>query len=194
MVRTSAEYARLFRDPFFKPKNAWAFRTTFIGTGSYRGDMPFYARLFSADELVRGLRPGELGPYARKTTTAASGATIPSASPAGANLLGAANAEYRIPLGGGTQAAGFFDLGSGLMLPNWLGPTRPLLLNATNGALHGAAGIELRWTVPGVQVPVRAYYALNVLRIDRFISLSDKSRFLAHNRFSSFGWGLGSLF
>jgi len=194
LVRSSAEYSRVFRDPFFAPTNAWAFRTTFSGAASYRGDMPFYARFFSADELVRGLRPGELGPYAHTLTAAGSGATIPSASPAGANLLSAANAEYRIPLGGGAQAASFFDLGSGMLLPNWLGPTRPLLLSATNGALHGSAGIELRWTVPGVQVPVRAYYAVNVLRLDRFISLSDKSRFFAHNRFSAFGWGLGSLF
>lgn len=194
MVRSSAEYARIFRDPFFAPADSWAFRTTFSGAGSYSGEMPSSARFFSADELVRGLQPGELGPYALTTRTASNGATIPTAAPAGANLLGAANAEYRIPLGGGTEAVGFFDLGSGLMLPNWLGPTRPLLLGATNGVLHGSTGIELRWTVPGVQVPVRAYYAFNVLRWDRFISLSDKSRFLAHDRFSAFGWGLGSLF
>jgi outer membrane protein assembly complex protein YaeT len=185
MVRSSAEYGHIFLDPFFAPTNAWAFRASFNGAGSYRGDMPLYARFFSGDELVRGLRPGELGPYALTTT---------SVAPAGANLLAAASAEYRIPLGGGTQAAGFFDLGSGLLLPNWLGPTKPLLLGATNGALHGSTGIELRWTVPGVQVPVRAYYAVNVLRLDRFISLSEKSRFFAHDRFSAFGWGLGSLF
>jgi outer membrane protein assembly factor BamA len=194
MVRSSAEYGRIFRDPFFAPTNAWALRTTFSGAGSYRGDMPFYARFFSGNELVRGLRPGELSPYALTTRTVTSGATTPSAAPAGANLLGAANAEYRIPLRGGTEAVGFFDLGSGLLLPNWLGPTKPLLLGATNGVLHGSTGIELRWTVPGVQVPVRAYYALNVLRLDRFISLSDKSRFFVHDRFSAFGWGLGSLF
>jgi outer membrane protein assembly complex protein YaeT len=194
MVRTSAEYGRIFRDPFFAPAGAWAFRTTFSGAGSYRGDMPFYARLFSGDELVRGLRPGELGPYAVTPRTAASGATIYSASPAGANFLTAANAEYRIPLAGGTEAVGFFDLGSGLLLPNWLGPTKPILLGATNGVLHGSVGIEFRWTVPGVQVPVRAYYAVNVLRLDRAIRLSDKSVFLARNRFSAFGWGLGTLF
>jgi outer membrane protein assembly complex protein YaeT len=194
MVRSSAEYDRIFRDPFFAPTNAWAFRTTFSGAGSYRGNMPFYARFFSGDELVRGLRPGELGPYALTTTTAATGATVPSAAPAGANLLGAASMEYRIPLGSRMQAAAFFDLGSGMLLPNWLGPTKPLLLGATNGVLHGSAGIELRWTVPGVQVPVRAYYAANILRLDRFISLSERSRFLARNRFSALGWGLGSLF
>ena len=194
LVRSSAEYGGIFRDPVFAPAGAWAFRTTFSGAGSYRGDMPFYARLFSGDELVRGLRPGELGPYAVTARTAANGATIYSAVPAGANLVTAASAEYRFPLAGGTEAAGFFDLGSGLLLPNWLGPTKPLLLGATNGVLHGSAGIELRWTVPGVQVPVRGYYAGNVLRLNRFFSLSENSIFHAHNRFSAFGWGLGTLF
>ena len=183
MVRSSAEYGRVFRDTIFAPRGAWALRTTFNGAASYRGDMPFYARLFSGDELVRGLRPGELGPDAVTVTTAASGATIYSAAPAGASLVTASSAEYRFPLAGGTEAAGFFDFGSGWLLPNWLGPTKPLLLGATNGALHGSTGIELRWTVPGAQVPVRAYY-----------SLSSTSSFLAHNRFSAFGWGLGSLF
>jgi outer membrane protein assembly factor BamA len=194
MVRSSAEYGRIFRDPFFATSGAWAFRTTFSGAGSYRGDMPFYARLFWGDELVRGLRPGELGPYAVTASTPANGATNYSASPAGANLVTATSAEYRFPLAGGTEAAGFFDLGSGWLLPNWLGPTKPLLLGATNGALHGSTGIELRWTVPGVQIPVRAYYAVNVLRMNRFISLSGNSVFHARNRFSAFGWGLGTLF
>jgi outer membrane protein insertion porin family len=193
MVRPSAEYSRIVRDPF-APSRAWAFRTTLSGAGSYRGDMPFYARIFSSDELVRGLRPGELGPYAVTARTAASGATTCSASPAGANLVTAANAEYRFPLASGTEAAVFFDLGSGLLLPNWLGPTKPLLLGTTNGVLHGSTGFELRWTVPGIQVPVRGYYAVNVLRMNRFFSLSENSSFHAHNRFSAFGWGLGSLF
>jgi outer membrane protein insertion porin family len=194
MVRSTAEYGHIFRDPFFAPSGAWAFRTTFTGAGSYRGDMPFYARLFSGDELVRGLRPGELGPYAVTARTATSGATIYSAAPAGANLFTTTSAEYRFPVAGGIEAAAFFDLGSGLLFPNWLGPTKPLLLSATNGVLHGSTGIELRWTVPGVHVPVRAYYAVNVLRMNRFISLSENSMFHAHNRFSAFGWGLGSLF
>jgi outer membrane protein assembly complex protein YaeT len=194
VVRSSAEYGRILRDPVFAPRNAWAFRTTFSGAGSYRGDMPFYARLFSGDEVVRGLRNGELGPDALTTASTPSGAPLNSAAPVGANLVTAANAEYRIRLRGGTEAAGFFDLGSGWLLPNWLGPTKPLLLSSTNGLLHGSTGIEFRWTVPGVQVPVRAYYAFNVLRLDRAIRLSDKSIFFAHNRFSAFGWGLGSLF
>lgn len=194
MIRSSAEYGRVAHDPILAHSNGWAFRTTLSGAGSYRGDMPFYSRFFCGDELVRGFRPGELGPYAVTATTTASGATTHSVAPAGANLMGAANAEYRIPLAGGTEAAGFFDLGSGRLLPNWLGPTKPLLLTATNGALHGSTGIELRWTVPGIQVPVRAYYALNVLRLNRSIPLSDKSILRASNRFSAFGWGLGSLF
>jgi outer membrane protein insertion porin family len=194
MIRSSAEYGRILHDPIFTQNHAWAFRMKFSGAGSYRGDMPFYSRFFPGDELVRGFRPGELGPYALSTKTASSGATAYSTTPAGANLTMGANAEYRIPLGGGTEATGFFDLGAGWLLPHWLGPTRPLILSSTNGVLHGSTGIELRWTIPGVQVPIRAYYAVNVLRLNRSIRLSDKSFFFARNRISAFGWGLGSLF
>jgi len=194
MLHASAEAARIFRDPLFSPSNSWAFRTTFYGAGSYKGDMPPYARFFSGDEFVRGLRDGELGPYAMTQKTLPSGATISSPSSAGANLITAANAEYRIPLHNGAEAAGFFDLGSGWLLPNWLGPTKPALLSVTNGVLHGSTGIELRWTIPGIQIPLRTYYALNLLRLDRRFPLSEKSFFFVRNRFSSFGWGLGSLF
>src|SRR5437867_2475875 len=47
LVRSSGEYAHIFRDPIFAPSDAWAFRTTFSGAGSYRGDMPLYSRFFS---------------------------------------------------------------------------------------------------------------------------------------------------
>jgi hypothetical protein len=60
--------------------------------------------------------------------------------------------------------------------------------------VHASTGIELRWAVPGVNVPFRAYCAVNLLRLDHPIRLSDKSIFFARNRFSAFGWGMGSLF
>jgi outer membrane protein insertion porin family len=194
MVRSSGEFAHIFRDPLFVLKNAWAFRTSFSAAGSYSGNMPFYSRFFSGDEFVRGLRAGELGPFAMNERILPSDATTFSPSPAGANLITAANTEYRIPLRSGAEAAAFFDLGSGRLLANWLGPTRPTLLGATNGVFHGSTGVELRWTMPGIQVPLRSYYAINVLRLDRRIRLADKSFFFASNRFSAFGWGLGSLF
>ncbi|HEX4543045.1 MAG TPA: POTRA domain-containing protein [Candidatus Acidoferrum sp.] len=194
ILRSSGEYARIFRDPLFASKNAWAFRITSSAAGSYSGNTPFYSRFFSGDEFVRGLRTGELGPFAMTERILPSGATTSSPSFAGANLITATNAEYRIPLQSGAEAVGFFDLGSGWLLPNWLGPTKPNLLSATNGVLHGSTGVELRWTIPGIQVPVRSYYAINVLRLDRRIRLADKSLFFARNRFGAFGWGLGSLF
>jgi outer membrane protein insertion porin family len=194
MLRSSGEAARVFRDPLFSPKNSWAFRTTISAAGSYQGDMPFYSRFFSGDEYVRGLRTGELGPVEMTERLTPSGVMVPSPSYAGANLITAANAEYRIPFHNGIEAAGFFDLGSGRLLPNWLGPAKPNLLSATNGILHGSAGIQLQWTIPGVQVPFRSYYAVNVLRLDRWIPLSRKSLLHPHNRFGAFGWGLGSLF
>jgi outer membrane protein assembly complex protein YaeT len=194
VIRSNEEYARIFPDPFFNRQNAWAFRSTFSGAGSYRGDMPLYARLFSGDAQVRGLSSGELGPYAVVPSISSSGNQTYAALPAGVNIVSAANAEYRVPLGKETQVVGFFDLGSGLLLPNWLGKSRPTLLDSTNGILHGSIGIELRWTVPGIQVPVRAYYAVNVLRLNRFLQLPDGSLFHAHNRLFAFGWALGTLF
>jgi outer membrane protein assembly complex protein YaeT len=194
VIRSNEEYSRIFPDPFFNHQNAWAFRTTFSAAGSYQGSMPLYAMLFSGDAQVRGLNSGELGPYAVVPSASSSGSQTYTAVPAGANVISAANAEYRVLLGGGTQAVGFFDLGSGRLLPNWMGPARPTLLDATNGLLHGSVGLELQWTVPEVQVPVRAYYAINLIRLNRFLELPDGSLFHAHNRLFAFGWALGTLF
>jgi outer membrane protein assembly complex protein YaeT len=194
LLRSNEDYARIFPDPLFHRQNSWAFRTTFSAAGSYQGDMPIGARLFSGDAQMRGFRPGELGPYAVIPTTSANGNQTYTAIPAGANLVSAANLEYRIPLEGSMQAAGFFDWGSGWLLPNWLGKSRPTLLDSTNGVLHGSLGIELRWTVPEIQVPVRAYYSVNVLRLNRFLPLPDGTLFHAHNKLFSFGWALGNLF
>lgn len=194
LLRSKAEYGRIFRDPLFSNQNAWAFRTMFSGVGSYSGTMPITARWFSGDEYVRGLRDGELGPQALVASVMPSETTQYSAVPAGSNLIGAENAEYRVRLGGGTEATGFFDVGSGFLLPNWLGKSRPTLFDSTNGIVHGSTGVELRWTLPGIGVPLRAYYAVNVLRLNRSVLLPDNSLLRIHNRFGAFGWGLGSLF
>lgn len=193
VLRSNEEYARMVADPIFSRQSAWAFRTTFTGAGSYSGELPFYARLFSGDAQVRGLRTGEFGPYAI-VPLASMGSQKYTALPAGANVMTAANAEYRAPLGNGVQGVAFFDVGAGWLLLNWLGPARPTLLNATNGILHGTVGVELRWTVPGIGAPVRTYYSVNVLRLNRFLALPDGTLFHAHNRLFAFGWALGNLF
>jgi outer membrane protein assembly factor BamA len=194
LLRAKAEYERVFHDDLFRTGNSWAFRTSFSGVGSYSGDMPAYSRWFVGDQFVRGLHDGELGPQAVVNSTSSSDATLYSATAAGANAVGAVNAEYRVRLREGTEAAAFFDLGSGRLVPNWLGANRPSLIRATNGLLHGSTGVELRWTVPALGVPVRVYYALNVLRLNRMITLPDGSLFRVSNRFSALGWGLGAMF
>ena len=194
VVRSHFEYGRIVRDPLLNHENSWAFRTIFSGAGSYSGDMPLTSRLFAGDTYVRGLREGELGPSAVVSTVSSSGATQYSTAPAGANLIWATNTEYRVRLREGTEAVGFLDLGSGLMLPNWLGPSKPWLVQSTNGILHGSTGVELRWTVPGLGVPFRAYYALNFLRLNRPVLMPGGSLFRVSNKLTMFGWGLGSLF
>lgn len=195
VIRSNEEVAHIFADPVFDRRNAWAFRTTFSEAGSYSGEMPVYARLFSGDAQVRGLSPGGLGPYEIvPTASSSSGNQGYTAAPAGASVVTAANAEYRFPLVNGVRGADFFDLGSGWLLPNWLGPARPNLLNATNGALHGSLGFEVQWTMPGLEVPVRIYFAANVIRLNRFLPLPDGTLFHARNRLLAIGWALGNLF
>ena len=194
VLRSNEQYARVFADPLFHQQNAWAFRATFSAAGSYQGEMPFEARLLSNDSEVRGFSPGQLGPYAVIPWTSPNGTPDYRALPSGANVISAGNAEYRVPIGSRVQAAAFFDLGSGWLLPNWLGPTKPVLQGTTNGVLHGSFGLELRWTIPEVQVPVRAYVAVNVLRLERFLPLPDGSLFHAHNKLFALGWALGNLF
>jgi hypothetical protein len=41
---------------------------------------------------------------------------------------------------------------------------------------------------------VRAYYAVNVLHLNRFLLLPDGTLFHAHNKLFAFGWALGALF
>jgi outer membrane protein insertion porin family len=194
LLKSKVEYGRILPDEIFNHHNAWAFRTTVSAAGSYRGDMPLYARFFSGDDLVRGLSPGELGPYQTVATVSSSGATSYSTAPSGANLIAASNLEYRFHLAHELEGATFFDAGSGFLLPNWLGPTRPSLINFTNGLVHATTGFELRWTLPVVGTPLRVNYSFNLLRMNRVVLLPDGSTTRLRDRLGVLGWGLGPFF
>jgi len=194
LLSSKLEYGQIFPDEVFNHHNAWAFRTTISGAGSYRGDMPVYRYFFSGDDLVRGLSPGQLGPYQTVATVSSTGATTYSAAPSGANLIAASNLEYRFPLSHQLEGATFFDAGSGFLLPNWLGPTRPSLINSTNGLVHGTTGFELRWTLPLIGTPVRLNYSFNLLRLNRTFLMPDGSSVRLRDRLGVLGWGLGPFF
>jgi outer membrane protein insertion porin family len=194
LLKSKVEYGQIFPDEIFDHHNAWAFRTTVSAAGSYKGDMPLYARFFSGDDLVRGLRPGELGPYQTLTTVSPSGATTYSAVPSGSTLVATSNLEYRFPFTHQVEGATFFDAGSGFLLPNWLGQTRPSLINSTNGLVHATTGFELRWTLPVVGMPLRVNYSFNLLRLNRTLLMPDGSTFRLHDPLGTLGWGLGPLF
>jgi outer membrane protein insertion porin family len=194
LLKSKVEYGRIFQDEIFDHHDAWAFRTTVGAVGSYKGDVPLYARFFSGDDLVRGFRPGELGPYETLATISPSGATTYLPVPSGTDFIATSNLEYRFPLKHGVEGAAFFDAGSGLLLPNWVGQARPSLINSTNGLFHGSTGFELRWTVPAVGVPLRINYSCNVFRLNRALLMPDGSALRLHNRLGALGWGFGTLF
>jgi outer membrane protein assembly factor BamA len=194
LVRSKVEYGRLWRDQLFDSRNVWAIRTTLRGVGSYSGAAPFSSRFFPGDDFVRGLSAGALGPKGVTSSVSPTGATKYSATPAGTDLTGAGNVEYRKRLADNTEATVFFDLGSGMLLPNWLGPSRPALINSTNRVVHASTGMQVQWTVPGIGLPLRGYYALNILRLDRWLPMPDGSVFRARDRLAGFGWGLAPMF
>jgi outer membrane protein insertion porin family len=194
LLRSSFEYSRLTADPLSDGRNTWAFRGTLAGVSSYRGELPLQARLFGGDQFVRGFRTGELTPYALAETSGAQGAAVFRVQSPGADLVGSVNSEYRVPLVSRTEVAGFFDAGSGWLLPGWLGPNRPTLLRGTNGVPRVSAGLELRWRLPVIEQTLRVHYSLNPLRLAETLALPDGSRFRPPDRHAALGWALGSLF
>jgi outer membrane protein assembly factor BamA len=193
-LRSSLEYDRVRRDPLTNGRDSWALRSYVSGVSSFRGDLLFQNRYFTGDELLRGFRHGEMAPYAVEDLMDSSGRDSFQAIPAGADLLVAMNAEYRVPVAPRTQLIGFSDTGSGWLLPNWLGPDRPVLLTGTNGILRASTGLELRCQIPLTAQPLRLDVALNPLRLAKSFLLPDGSRFRAPDRFLAWTWGLGPLF
>jgi len=200
LVRSTVNYSRFLpagTDQQSGSQSGWAFRGFLSGVSSYRGDMPLTARLFAGDELVRGAGPGELGPYALSKTQNADGTATYHTAPSGADLVAAANTEYRVPIAPRTQAAAFFDAGSGWLLPNWLGPDKAVLAVGDSN-LRAATGVELRWEVPGLGQTVRIHYAIDPLHIRRLVMIADGNGILPialpHRRRAGLGWGLGALF
>ncbi len=194
LLRSSVEYTHFARDPLSHGHNTWGFRAYLAGVGSHQGPLLLESRLYPGEELVRGFRTGEIGPYAVVNPEPTNQPPTYQAQNLGATLVTAANLEYRTSLLPRTQGAAFFDVGAGWMVFPWVGPGRPSLLERTDGLLRASTGYELRYELPVVQQVVRVYYALNPLRLARVYALPDGSVFRPSERRSAVGWGLGLLF
>lgn len=200
LVRSKLDYARVFNTgEEAQPgrHSAWAFRGYLSGVTSFRGDMPANSRILAGDDLVRGAGMGELGPYALNKTQNADGTASYQTTPSGADVVAAVNTEYRVPVAPRTQAAAFFDAGSGWLLPNWLGPDKPMLAGA-NYNMAAATGVELKWMIPGIEQTIRMHYAINPFHIRRSLVVVDGSDavpvLLPRRHRARLGWALGSLF
>jgi len=195
LVGASLDSSRVLPDPLSDSRNSWALRGHVEGVSAYGGrQLPLQDRLFAGRQVLRGFGTGELGPYALVETQNAAGRPAFVARPAGADLIAAFNGEYRVPLDRRFQAAGFFDTGSGWLVPNWLGANKPAVLRGTNGVLRASTGVEARFTLPVVNRTLRFDYAANPLRLARALVLPDGTAFRAPDRRATFAWALGSLF
>jgi len=151
--------------------------------------------LFAGDDFVRGLRAGELGPDAVVSTDfARRHDELHGVTRRRQFWWGPRTRSYRARITDSVEGAGFFRSGIGDLASKLAGPGTTNPRGLYDRILHASTGIQLQWIVPGIGVPVRAYYAVNVLRLDRWLPMPDGALFHAHDRFSAFGWGLGSLF
>lgn len=198
LLRSSLEYARLHPDPATRGRNAWAFRGYLAGVSSYAGrPLLVSSRFLAGEELVRGLRPGELSPYSLVPRANPDGTTSYRAESTGANLVAAINSEYRVPLNAAKaelEAAAFFDAGAGWLLPGRSGNPRPDLLDRTNGLVHATTGLELRVRLPVLNETLRFHYAADPLGLVTNLLLPDGSHFRLRGRRAAVGWALGTLF
>jgi outer membrane protein assembly complex protein YaeT len=186
-LRTSHQAAALAPDPLSRGRNTWAARGLLAGVSRApwsSAALPMHTRFFVGHEFVRGLRSADLAP-AQTSQSGVSGSN-------GANLLIAANLEYRIPLDAPSdarptrfEAAAFLDAGAGWLLPGWSGDS------SAGHVARASLGMELRWTLPArvgsTALPlggetVRVHWALSPLA-QRFTG-----------RRTALGWALGSLF
>lgn len=194
-VRTSLTTACLVADPLSGRRNSWAFRGHWSGASSFGGGvLPLAVRSFGGEDLIRGFRRGELGPYVLTNREQPGGATVFGTEAAGANAAVAMNGEYRVPLESHTEIAAFLDAGAAWLVPRWLGDNRPTVVRGTNGVARGSAGLEARVRLPVINQTVRFHYAVNPWRLARAILLPDGTKFRATDRRGAFGWALGTLF
>lgn len=170
LLRTSASAIR--RYPLGQGGFAarWQTAGVFPAPWALETSVPFHARLYPGEELVRGLRAGELSP-------AGSAATL-----AGLDLLHGANLEYSKSLDkdGKTQLAGFVDGAVG-----WLRRgTR------SNAASAFSFGLEVRWQIPRSEALPQLPLAGETIRVHYALAPWLRSR----GRRGAWGWALGTLF
>ncbi len=198
---TTAEYARLDPDPLSGGRNTWAFRGFLGGITAHTGkDLPLDLRLFGGPQLLRGVGPAELTPYAEVTTTDGAGQAATRLQPTGSTLLAAANLEYRIPLAKAVETVPFFDAGLAMLLPGWTGHSS---LPRTKPLARTATGVELRWQLPAVLLgapnplageTVRLHYAVDPLTLAGRLLDPGEDGLRLPGRRAALGWALGSLF
>lgn len=203
-LRSSAEFARLAHDPLSGGRNKWGFRGFVSAVAPHSAStLAVHNRLYGDGQLVRGLRTGELTPYAATTSTQADGTQLSRAFAAGGDLAAATNAEYRFslaPAAPNAQAAVFLDAASAWSLSRLLSGE---ILPTTDGRWRATSGVELRWQVPetllGAPNPLagetlRIHYAVDILRLGRTLFLPDGTSFRLPERRAALGWALGPLF
>ncbi len=193
IIRPYVEYQRFTPDRWLsKGRNSLAFRAVFNHVLPFgqlpSGDpqsVPFFERIFSGGEYsLRGFDIRSVSPIAvtRSAVLDNSGNPIidpitglpqitESLIPVGGDTSLILTGEYRIPIAGPLQVAGFLDVGTSTILRTnnlrLFGPdTLVELLDDTNNVWRASTGVEIQFLLPVINQPFRLIFAYNPLVLD----------------------------
>jgi outer membrane protein insertion porin family len=149
-------------------KNVFAFRFTGSHVRGFSGrPVPFYERFYPGGEYdIRGFDFGSLGPLA----FTGSDPTTDSIVQVGGDTQAVVNLEYRVPLFNRmVTLTPFVDAGNA-----WVTNKKELPLGSaarflpgTNSGIRVSTGVELGFTLPVLNIPLRTIFAWNPKRLDR---------------------------
>lgn len=220
LIRPFVEFQKFMPDRFISGgRHTLAFRAQvqhIIPYGNLpNGDpmtAPFFERIFVGGEFtLRGFDIRSVAPWAITQTASLDSAGNPvidpatglpfineSAIPVGGDTSLVSTVEYRMPLVGPLQVAGFFDFGTSTALRKnnlrVFGPnTNVILQENTNRVWRASTGAEVQFLLPVVNQPFRLIFAYNPMRLDTTI-VSNGRRFFLREPESSVRFTVGYTF
>ncbi len=203
IIRPGFDFQQFYPDRFLSGgRHTFALRVRAqhimpYGSLSNGADMviPFFERIFTGGETsVRGFDIRSVSPLAISRTPVRDAGGNPildpdtglplineSALAIGGDTLVVLTGEYRIPIAGPLQIAGFVDYGTSLILDEdglqVFGPDTFIeLVDTTNNVWRMSAGAEIQFLMPVVNQPFRLILAYNPIRLDDEIVLGGIRR------------------
>jgi outer membrane protein insertion porin family len=193
LIRPTVEYRRFIPDKWLSHgRNTLGFNLIGQYIQSYGNSaIPFFDRFYIGGEnTIRGYDIRSVSPLAISSTPQYdsqghvlidSKTGLPAVSstiiPIGGDTMGLLNFEYRIPIAGPLSMAAFYDVGinrvTRLGSLGRFGASNIKIVDSTNNAPRGSAGVEVQFVLPVVSAPFRLIFAYNPQRLNTSVMVGS---------------------